>query len=237
MISVKCPFCGATININRATNAQKCTACGNEFLLEHNDILNEQTLIDNGNIFLDFKEYQKAINCFEKACEIAPDNYAVWVGLSKAESENFSVFNNNNFFKIQKYYEHAKSVAKDNELEIVEKQMKPFVDEKNRKEKELKQKRRQSDIISATYALFTICFLSCVVINIWSALYSDTTEFWRVVTAIILSGFMFFISFVTAMTMEKIKPKTGFGTFLYFLIIIFEILIIISFCLYITHLI
>ena len=89
MISVKCPFCGATININKATNVQKCSACGNEFLLEHNDELNEQTLIDNGNIFLDFKEYQKAINCFEKACELAPENYAVWVGLSKAESENF----------------------------------------------------------------------------------------------------------------------------------------------------
>lgn len=237
MISVKCPFCGATININKATNVQKCSACGNEFLLEHNDELNEQTLIDNGNIFLDFKEYQKAINCFEKACEIAPENYAVWVGLSKAESENFSVFNNNNIFKIQKYYDHAKSVAKGNELEIVEKEMKPFVDEKNRKEKELKQKRKQADITSATYALFTICFLSCVVINIWSAINSDASSFWKVVTAIIMSGFMFFFSFVTAMAMDKIQPKTGFGIFLYFFIVILEIVIITSFCLYITYLI
>lgn len=237
MISVKCPFCGATIKINRATNTQKCVACGNEFLLEHNEEINEQTLIDNGNIFLDFKEYKKATTCFEKACEIAPDNYAVWIGLAKAETDGFSIFNNNNFFNAEKYIEHALSVAQEEEMKVIEKEIVPFVNEKNRRMKEARAKRRQVEITSATFALYTMCFLSCVVINIWTAINADTTIFWRAVTGIILSGITFFLSYVICMTLDLIKPKTILGIFLYFLVIIITIAIIVGFCLYLSHLI
>ncbi len=126
-IAAKCTECGAAIEVDDTKDAGICKFCGTVFVTQkvishHNtyitknitkniygdDRADAEEYLKNGETFLDLKDWNRAQNAFTQAAGLAPDNYQVWLGLARAETENFTSLQNTTH---PEHLEKARTVA------------------------------------------------------------------------------------------------------------------------------
>ena len=201
----KCPNCGANLKLDRATGLKHCENCGYEER-EELSFQNEMQFIDSGNKFLDLKEYKNAVDCYEKASQINPKNYAAWLGLAKAKTQNFAFIDENYVKIIDKYLKNAKNSASNEELKTVNQEQLKY---EALKEKMLSFNKKLSKqlLISKLLGLGVIIFFVALsVVNLVFAINSSSGVIWKIAGFVLmLIGEVFVCSFVMFL-MTKIDP-------------------------------
>lgn len=101
-----CPACGAVLNILAGTTNVRCKFCRNTVLVTEaikqgkvsvDGIPTLADHIDAGYAFLRVGDFECALEAFNHAIYIAPNNYRAWWGLVLVGTRNFSTYGNGVF--------------------------------------------------------------------------------------------------------------------------------------------
>lgn len=220
----KCPNCGANLKLDRATGLKRCENCGYEER-EELSFQNGITLIDSGNKFLDLKEYENAVDCYEKASQINPKNYAAWLGLAKAKTQNFAFVDENNVKIIDKYLKNAKNSASNEELKTLNQEQSKY-DALKEKLLKLNKKIRNQLLFSKLLGFAVIVFFVVLAaVNLVFAINSSSGVIWKIAGFVLmLIGEVFICAFVmflmTVITPSKKWEKIVCLIFLVVLLVI-----------------
>lgn len=223
--SQKCPNCGANLKLDKLTGILQCNNCDSTFSLDKNNIPEEFNLIDNGNKFIKLKEYEKAFECFEKACNVSPDNYACWLGLAKAISKNFKTIDESNIKEAKKFVTNAKNCATDEDLKTLENELKNYyslVESFEKKQKQEKQNNSyQNKLQLTTLAIFIILAIASILVICLSV---KDAFIWKVVDIVIIlainSVLYFFIPKLLLLLKFKTKKQIIISIIIYVIIML-----------------
>ena len=94
MVKVKCPACGVSLEVDDSNGAAVCTQCSTPFVIAnaldaYTLSMHGQTLemgIQNGNSFLQLKEWRKAYDTFTELADKYPHDARAWLGIARAVS-------------------------------------------------------------------------------------------------------------------------------------------------------
>ncbi len=208
MKSLKCPYCGDTINVVSGKSVQKCSSCGNEFVLDKEEVSEYDVLIENANEFLRLNEFKKALDCYETANKIKPKGFEGWLGIAKSETENFNKLNNENFKKVDRCIDSVKNLITKDDKKSIEKDLESY--------EELKlfyNKNKESINAGLKYNKFLliltlVSFLICLIINIIFAVKSQASYVSKIGDCILLSAIIFVVTRVMYHIFNLIKLKT-----------------------------
>lgn len=89
LITIKCPSCKGELHVNSETLNCFCMYCRSEIKINNTNhgIINSNSLLKRGFLSLEFSDWAKAIEVFEHAANIEPENPQIWIGLLLAELE------------------------------------------------------------------------------------------------------------------------------------------------------
>ena len=120
LITIKCPSCGAKLQINNLTKKTKCEYCDNEIILDDNtlnvkhlmagQITEEQEFINAETNLNKLKNYQDSYNTYLSLSKRYVDRKEIWLGLLRSFTNDFTYKIDTPDFK--KMYEIAKNVLK-----------------------------------------------------------------------------------------------------------------------------
>ena len=97
LVKLKCPNCGADLNMNKNDEIIKCKFCGLNSIIDNEKIVlehkikddNYETTLDKALTYLNkLSKYQKAKELFLILSEMNPGDPQVWKGLIKSETKN-----------------------------------------------------------------------------------------------------------------------------------------------------
>lgn len=103
-----CPMCGGVLKIESGATSVKCKYCRNIVLvleakkqgrISVDGIPTLADCIDSGYTFLKMEDFDHAFEAFNRAIQIAPNNYKVWWGLVLVGTENFTTYKDGVFKK------------------------------------------------------------------------------------------------------------------------------------------
>ena len=119
MVSGKCPNCGYSLNFESGMEKGFCISCGSpvqvrdavqRLKVEHSGSVqlkgaaSDDTLVKRGYMAIDTGDFQSAINAFNDALRINPDNYLAWKGLFISYLEFTKKHNKHNCYLGIVYY-------------------------------------------------------------------------------------------------------------------------------------
>ena len=99
LVKLKCPNCGANLNLEADKDIIKCKFCGMNAIVDDEKIVVEhkikddkyETALENAFVYLNkLKKYKKSKELFLILSEIKPSDPQVWKGLIKSETKNFN---------------------------------------------------------------------------------------------------------------------------------------------------
>lgn len=223
--SQKCPNCGANLKLDKLTGILQCNNCDSTFSLDKNNIPEEFNLIDNGNKFIKLKEYEKAFECFEKACNVSPDNYACWLGLAKTITKNFKTIDESNIKEAKKFVTNARNCATDEDFKTLENELKNYyslVESFEKKQKQEKQNNSyQNKLQLTTLAIFIILTIASILVICLSV---KDASIWKVIDIVIIlainSVLYFFIPKLLLLLKFKTKKQIAISIIIYVIIML-----------------
>ncbi len=139
-IEARCKNCGAQLEIDESKGKGYCPHCGTLFVKEKVNHIYQQNIsktiygldkstvneyLQNGEVFLSLKEFEKAKSAFDKAIELNPADWRGWFGMVKAKTKNFTdYFDNTHLSDLKK----AHSVASDSEDKLIDELYEQYLD-------------------------------------------------------------------------------------------------------------
>lgn len=123
-----CPFCGMIFITEKVINNYNVNNYDNRTFVKNifgNEKSEADEYIKNGDTFLKLGDYKKAKAAYQKAVDMAPDNWRTWFGFVKLFTENFANLEDK---KHKPFLEKAKSVADKNELQEIKSIYSKYVD-------------------------------------------------------------------------------------------------------------
>ena len=128
IVKMKCPNCGANLDINKDDTKVKCNYCNQNLLIDDSanevkliitgminvdGIQSNADLINSGNSLIEIGEYLQAKKYFKEFSEKCPTDYQGWLGLLICRTRNFTIKDNNILFQkdVENYYNHFKKTA------------------------------------------------------------------------------------------------------------------------------
>ena len=189
LVAAKCTQCGANIEVDDTKDAGICRSCGTAFITQK-AIQNHSThvtknitkniygrekteaeeFIANGETFILLGDWENAVKAFTQATVSSPANHKTWLGLVRAETQDFTNLNDNLH---KEHLEKACTVANDEEKKIINdtyaRYQKLRVEYEERKQpfdKKLRKMRKRFNAYGATSAclVFLIIVLTAVLI-------------------------------------------------------------------------
>jgi len=87
MITVECPKCKGSLQVDAKNDKIFCMYCRAEITVksEFSGGATENSLLKRGMILVEHKDFQKALDIFERAAEINPENSLIYLGMLMAE--------------------------------------------------------------------------------------------------------------------------------------------------------
>ena len=128
LITIKCPSCGAKLQINNLTKKTKCEYCDNEIILDDNtlnvkhlmagQITEEQEFINAETNLNKLKNYQDSYNTYLSLSKRYVDRKEIWLGLLRSFTNDFTYKIDTPDFKkmYEKYWDNFKSLATEKEI-------------------------------------------------------------------------------------------------------------------------
>lgn len=222
MKNIKCQNCGAKLKLNRVTGMYVCESCGSEFLIEQDNNENNNYLVAGLNL-LELKEFKKASDSFDKACQMMPNNANCWLGKLRAITRDMTNISENNIKDVEKYLSHVEKTSTDEErkefggmIEKLKANMQIIYDEREK----VKRNKKFENILFVT---LVITFISLFVINLVFTIISKSYLLWRVVGFILLSALDFGVVCILSIVLSKLLPSKKWH---YILISVLTIVII-----------
>lgn len=222
MKNIKCQNCGAKLKVNRVTGMYVCESCGSEFLIEQDNNENNNYLVAGLNL-LELKEFKKASDSFDKACEMFPNNANCWFGKLRAVTRDMTDISEKNIKDVEKYLSHIEQTSTEEERKefggMIEKLKANMQIIYNEREK-VKKGNKFGNILFAT---LIITFIALFVINLVFTIISKSYLLWKVVGLILLSALDFGVLCILSIGLSKLNPSKKWH---YILISILTVVII-----------
>lgn len=134
---IKCPCCGANLDVSPNDRKVTCPFCGQTSILKKEDNAHassnvsggNEDLIESANNLLELKEYLSAKKKFKEYTTKYPENYEGWLGLLRCKTRDFTVKDNNAVFEseLNKYVENFKKTAPNDVFEETNKILKYYL--------------------------------------------------------------------------------------------------------------
>ena len=143
---IKCPCCGANLDVSPNDRKVTCPFCGQTSILKKEDNLQtssnfgggNEDLIESANNLLELKEYLSAKKKFKEYTTKYPENYEGWLGLLRCKTRDFTIKDNNAVFEseLNKYVENFEKTAPKDVFEETNKVLKYYLNPNLRAEEE-----------------------------------------------------------------------------------------------------
>ncbi|MCL2369983.1 MAG: tetratricopeptide repeat protein [Firmicutes bacterium] len=131
LVAAKCTECAAKIEIDDCKKTGTCRFCGTTFVTQKvvnitkdNEKDKVHKNLTRGETFIKLKDWERAIDAFEDAAELDPDNYKCWLGLVRSYTESFTDLDDTEHLE---YYNNALAVANDDEKLLIENLCNEFI--------------------------------------------------------------------------------------------------------------
>lgn len=173
-IAVKCPTCGADVNLDSSREFGYCTYCGTKIIqdkivVEHRDQVSIENLIERANGYLQQSEFENAANYYNRVLDMNPKLAIAYWGLllcklrsksdndlvEKASRGNSHLCNHKEFQDAQKYADESFSERLTSIESEIQKRQSAYLEEKKA---ENAQKKRIAIVIGIVIVVVIVLF-------------------------------------------------------------------------------